>query len=84
MSEIGASIHNDEVGRLVREIMGRTLAAGGTMTDVLVLMESVLLGFVLLTVKLGGDEIVLDTLVSGVKARLAEQRLGGLPSQGEA
>jgi hypothetical protein len=83
MSEIGADSHNAEVLRLVHEIMGPTLAAGGTMTDVLVLLESILLGFVLLNVRLGGDEIVLDALVSGVKARLAEQRLGG-PSQGSA
>jgi hypothetical protein len=84
MSEIGAEIHNEEAGRLIREIMRPTLASGGTMTDVFVLMESILLGFVLMNVKLGGDEVILDTLMSGVKGRLAEHRLGGRPSQGSA
>jgi hypothetical protein len=84
MSEIGAATHDAEVSRLVHDFIGPTLAAGGTVTDVMVLLESVLFGFVLLTVKLGGDEIVLDTLVEGVKRRLAERRLGNLTAEGSA
>jgi hypothetical protein len=33
-------------------------------------------------VKLGGDEIVLDEVVTHVKERLAQQRLGGIEPAG--
>lgn len=84
MSEVGYALHNQEAGRLIRELIKPTLAAGGTMNDVLILLESVLLGFVLMTVKMGGDEAVLDTLMAGVKTRLAEQRLGPIEPAGRA
>lgn len=84
MSDIGAMLHNAEAARLLREIIHPTLSAGGTITDVMVLLESLLFGFVLMNVRLGGDEIILDTLVAGVKARLAEQRLGNLTPEGSA
>jgi hypothetical protein len=69
-------IHNETAGAIVAQIVRPTLDAGGQMTDVLVLLESVVTGVMLVAVKLGGDEIVLDTLIEGVRKRMAETRLG--------
>ncbi|MPZ58474.1 MAG: hypothetical protein GEU91_18675 [Rhizobiales bacterium] len=79
-----STIHNRMAGEIVRSIVKPPLDAGGQMTDVLVLLESVVLGVILVAVKMGGDEIVLDTLVDGVKKRLAEQRLGPITTAGSA
>ncbi len=77
-------IHNETAGDIVKQIVKPTLEAGGEFTDVLVLLESVVVGVVMMAVKLGGDEIVLDQVIAGAKARLAEQRLGGIEPQGKA
>jgi hypothetical protein len=53
-------IHNRDVGEIVRAIIKPTLDAGGEFTDVLVMLESVILGVMLFAVKTGGDELVLD------------------------
>lgn len=77
-------LHNGTAGEIVKSIVRPTLEAGGEFTDVQVLLESVILGVVLVAVKLGGDEIVLDQVMAGVKARLAEQRLGDIEVRGRA
>lgn len=74
-----AEIHNRDVGGIVKAIIKPTLEAGGEMTDVLVILESVIVGVLLFAVKIGGDEKVLDKLMEGVKERLAEQRVKGHP-----
>ena len=63
-----AQIHNRNAAAIVQQIIKPTLDAGGEMTDVLVLLESVILGVMFVSVKLGGDEIVLDQVVAGVNA----------------
>jgi hypothetical protein len=77
-------IHNRIAGEIVKQIVRPPLEAGGQFTDVLVVLESVILGVMLMGVKLGGDEIVLDQVVEGVKKRLAEQRLGGTEPAGNS
>jgi hypothetical protein len=77
-------IHNRLAGEIVRQIVKPPLDAGGEFTDVLILLESVILGVMLIAVKLGGDEIVLDLIVDRVRERLAEQRLAGLDMKGNA
>lgn len=77
-------LHNRLAGEIVKSIVKPPLEAGGTMIDVMVLLESVVVGVVLAGVKLGGDEKVLDKLVEGAKQRLAEMRLGGAPTGGAA
>ena len=67
-------IHNRDVGGIVKAIIKPTLDAGGDMSSVLVLLESVIVGVLLFAAKVGGDEPVLETLMEGVKTRLAEQR----------
>lgn len=78
------AIHNELAGRIVADIVKPPLAAGGSFTDVLVLLESVILGVMLIGVKLGGDGAVLDEVVLHVKERLAEQRLGNIEMSGSA
>ena len=75
-------IHNHLAGEIVRQIVRTPLDAGGQFTDVLVILESVVIGVMLVGVRLGGDERVLDVLVKGVKKRLAELRLGDTKPEG--
>ncbi len=77
-------IHNRDAGRIVREIVAPTMEAGGDMKDVLVLLESVVTGVLTITVKLGGDNTVLDVFVEGVRARMAQIRLGSIKPVGGA
>lgn len=77
-------IHNEMAGKIVAQIVKPPLEAGGEFTDVLVLLESVILGVLLMAVKLGGDEKVLDLVVENVKRRLAEQRLTNINTAGNA
>lgn len=78
-------IHNRIAGDIVKSIVKPPLEAGGGVTDILVVLESVVLGVILVCAKtkLGAPEKVLEALVSGVKARLAE-RLNSEPSDGSA
>lgn len=75
-------IHNRLAGEIVKAIVQPPLEAGGKFTDVLVILESVILRVMLMAVKLGGDEIVLDEVVLHVKERLAQIRLGGIETKG--
>lgn len=77
-------IHNASAGAIVASIVKPTLEAGGEMTDVLVLLESVVCGVALLAIKLGGDEKVADTLLEGVKKRMADIRLRDIETKGSA
>jgi hypothetical protein len=78
-----AQMHNRLAGEIVKSIVKPIMVAGGTYEQVLVLTESVVVGVILTSVRLGGDEAVLDVLVAGVKQRLAEMRLRDLPTIGE-
>jgi hypothetical protein len=79
-----SEIHNRIAPEIVKSIVRPPLDAGGSMTDLLILLESVILGVVLMGVKLGGDDKVLDLVVERVKERLAEQRLGKIETSGSA
>ena len=77
-----ADLHNRLAGQIVASIVKPPLETGGTETDVLVLLESVIVGTVLAIVKLGGDEKVLDVVVDRARERLAEIRLGSIETRG--
>jgi len=79
-----SDLHNKLAGEIVASIVRPPLTTGGTTADVMVLLESVVLGVFLACVRLGGDEAVLDSMVEAVKARAAQQRLGNLPTGGTA
>jgi hypothetical protein len=66
---------------IVRAILAPLLDEnGGDEMDVLLLLESVVTGVLSVIVKLGGDEPVLDKFIEGVRQRMAEIRLGDLPT----
>jgi hypothetical protein len=75
-------LHNQSAGKIVADIVRPTLEAGGETTDVMVLLESVLVGVSLAVIKLGGDDRVLDVVVERARERLTELRLKDIEAQG--
>jgi hypothetical protein len=82
--EAAAELHNRLAKRIVSMIVQEQMAAGGTISDVMFLCESVLVGVVLGCFQLGSDERALDAIVSRVKERLAKVRLEDLEMKGKA
>jgi hypothetical protein len=83
-SEVQRELHNRLAGEIVASIVKPPIAAGGEFTDVLILLESVIVGVCAVAVKVGGDEVVLDVVVDGARQRLAEMRLGAVEPGGSA
>ena len=75
-------LHNRLATQIVTLILNEPIAAGGTMSDVMALCESVLVGVILRCFELGSDVKVLDLIVGRVKERLARARLGNLEAKG--
>jgi hypothetical protein len=72
-----SELHNELAGKIVAAIVKPPLEAGGGWPDVMVLLESVVLGVMLYghaQMKNFDDDVALDLLRKGVKHRLAEQR----------
>ena len=80
--EAAAELHNRLAKQIVDQIVKEPIAAGGTMSDVMMLCESVLVGVVLGCLPLGHDVKVLDLIVGRVKERLARARLEDLDAKG--
>ena len=76
------ALHNKLAGKISTDIIKSVLTSGGSVTDVMVLTESVVVGVALACIKLGGDEKVLDVMLEGAKQRLAEIRLKGIETKG--
>jgi hypothetical protein len=77
-------LHNRLAGEIVMQIIKTPLDAGGQMSDALVILESVVLGVMLMALKYDYSEAVLDHIVERVKERLAEQHLAEIPPAGNA
>jgi hypothetical protein len=73
-----ACAHGARAADIVLAILRPVLRDGGTVADVMVLLESVVVGVHVLCIKPGRDGAVLDTLVARLPARLAEARAAGL------
>lgn len=69
-----SAVHNEIVGDIVRSIVTPPIAAGGTMSQVMVVLESVVLGVLLVAAKEGSAEILFDQLIASVRGRLADDR----------
>ncbi len=80
--EAATELHNRLAKQIVEQIVKEPIAAGGTMSDVMLLCESVLVGVVLGCFQLGSDVKVLDSIVGRVKERLAQVRLEDLEMKG--
>jgi hypothetical protein len=77
-----AELHNRLAKQIVSQIVNEPINAGGTMSDVMMLCESVLVGVVLRCFQLGSDVKVLDLIIGRVKERLAKVRLEDLETKG--
>ena len=64
--------HNAVAPECLRMILQATQ---GKAVDTLILLESIVAGSLMILVKAGGDEKVLDLLTEGVRGRMAELRL---------
>lgn len=76
-------VHNATVRKIVADIVKPTLAAGGTATAVLVVLESVVLGVLLALTRLGGAGPVFDHLMAAVRTRIAAHDLANAPPAGK-
>ena len=84
MSEQQRQLHNKLAGEIVKSIVVPPLEQGGTTTDVLILLESVITGVYAACVKLGGDPPVWSVMSKAIEERLGEMRLSNLPPEGRA
>jgi hypothetical protein len=75
-------LHNRLAKQIVSQIVHEPIAAGGTMSDVMMLCESVLVGVVLGCFQLGSEVKAFDLIVTRVKERLAKVRLEDLETKG--
>lgn len=73
--------HNEAVQRLVKEMW---VAANREPEALMVLCESLLVGVCMFTIKLGGDEAVLEVMMERARERLAELRLADLETEGRS
>ena len=80
--DAAAELHNRLAKQIVEQIVKEPIAAGGTMSEVMLLCESVLVGVALGCFQLGSDIKVLDAIVGRVKERLAKVRLEDLKPKG--
>jgi len=80
--EAATELHNRLANQIVAQIVNEPIAAGGTISDGMILCESVLAGVVLGCFELGSDAKVLDLVVGRVKERLAKARLEDLEPKG--
>ena len=79
-----AERHNRLAKQIVSEIVYEPICAGGSMSDVMMLCESVLVGVLLECFKLGDDVKMLDLIVGRVNERLAKARLEDLETKGSS
>jgi hypothetical protein len=75
-------VHNRLAKQIVSQIVSEPIAAGGNISDVMVLCESVLVGVVLRCFQLGSDLKAFDLIVGRVKDWLAKIRLEDLETKG--
>jgi hypothetical protein len=71
-----AELHNKLAGEIVGDIVRPVMASGGNMSSALVVLESVVLGILLMNEKTGGasGEAVLNVIADAVRKRLPEAR----------
>jgi hypothetical protein len=82
--ETAAALHNRLALRIAAEIMEEPIAAGGTMSDVMMLLESIMVGIALGCIPPGGDATMLDAIVGRTKDRIGRARLADIETVGSA
>jgi hypothetical protein len=80
--DAAAELHNRLAHQIVDQIVNEPIAAGGTMSHVMMICESVLVGVVLRCFELGSDVRAFDIISGRVKERLARVRLEEIETKG--
>jgi len=80
--EAATELHNRLAKKIIHEIVHEPIAAGGRMSDIMMLCESVLVGVMIECFQLGSDVKMLDIIVGRVKERLAKVRLEDIEIKG--
>jgi hypothetical protein len=80
--ESAARLHNRLAHEIVTKMVVEPIENGGSMNDIMVLCESVLVGMALKCFELGSDVKVLDIVVGRAKERLARIRLADVETKG--
>ena len=75
---------DDLVREIVASIVKPTIEGDGPTEGIMLLLEDVVAGVLLMTVKPEGDDPVLDILIDRVRERLASFRLMNMETEGEA
>lgn len=70
----------DVISQIVRSIDGKTVDTAAA----LIIAEQVVIGTFLATVKLGGDEPILDVFIQNIRDRMADIRLRDLETKGKS
>ena len=81
---VATELHNRLAKQIVSLIADEPIKAGGTISDVMALLESVLVDVVLGCFAPGSDVKALDLVVGRVKERLAQVRLNQLETKGSS
>jgi len=77
-----AKAHNKLADDIVKMMVRPVLRAGGDPTEILVLLESIIVGVVSTLAKDGAEDHVLDAVVASAKKRMAEYRLKNMEPEG--
>jgi hypothetical protein len=77
-------LHNKLSEEIVLKILQEPIVAGGSVSDVMLLCESVIVGVFLKTFHVGSDVKALDLVIGRVKERLAKARLEDVGPKGRA
>jgi hypothetical protein len=80
--EAAATLHNHLIVQLMPLVVERPIESGGTVWDVMLLCESLLVGIALKFFPEGGDKQMLEALTTRVVERLGKARLDAAEIQG--
>jgi len=81
-TDAATELHNRLAKKVIREIVDEPITAGGRMSDIMMLCESVLVAVMIECFQLGSDVKMLDIIVGRVKERLAKVRLEDIEIKG--
>jgi len=81
-TEAAAELHNRLAKQIIRKLVDEPIAAGGGMSDIMMLCESVLVGVMIECFQLGSDVKMLDIIVDRARQRLAKVRLEDIAIKG--
>ncbi len=77
LSKVKAEMHNDVVTDVTRRILSAGAMSGATGPEMMVVLESVIVGVVLGLEKLMGHPLMIDSVTAAAKIRIADAHRQG-------